>query len=219
MKGTRLTWPIRLLLAALLVTLSGCSNPGKTIVSQKLKEAGDPEPGTQASWVRGQDQNGAQTPGEREIVLDPDGRWAISATASSTFGDVAPHPGFTPAVVCGPVDVPAISFDRRAWAPLRENYGYEWLELLYETPVYATGVRIRETWAPGAVVMVHLKDTNGGYHLKWKDKERTPPYINWLVLDFPTTDYLVNGVRVTLDTTLCAHFNQFDTVQLVGQPE
>lgn len=201
--------------AALLpaVLASGCTGHKDVTVNRVLEEAGDQESGTGISQVRGDD-----TDEEREIIETEDGQWARTATASSSFGEVTYRPGWTPEEVAGPPDAPGMGIDGRAWGPREENAGYEWLETVYKTPVHATSVRILEVHAPGSVVMVELKDTEGDYHVKWKGSVEPNPYVTWFVIDFPETDYLVDGVRITLDTTLHASWKQIDAVQLVGAP-
>lgn len=203
-------------LALALVSLSlsaGCFPDQRGRVNQVIGEAGKQDHGTVASWVKG-----GGTAKEALITSSPDGQWASSARASSSMGHVPYMPKATPEKATGPPDVPEFRVDIRAWGPAKENAGYEWIEFKYLKPVRATGVRIRETNGCGSVVMVQLTDTDGKYHTKWKGKDKGNLFITWLVLEFPPTSYLVDTVRVTMDTTLSYHWKMIDAVQLNGTP-
>jgi len=200
------------LLCALLVA-GGCTAQKQARVRRIIEQAGPGEPGTTVHWVRG-----PGIKGEKAVIANPEGQWAVSARASSSYAQFSDRPGFTAAEAAGPPDVPQFGFDGRAWGPSRENAGYEWLELSYATPVHASGVAIRETHMPGSVAMVQLRDTSGKYHLKWKGTDRPNTYLTWMVLDFPATSYLAKTVRITLDTTRVVHWKEIDAVQLAGKP-
>jgi hypothetical protein len=193
------------------VLLGGCLLVDHSRVQRAMEVAGAQESGTRAVWVRG-----GLTSSERAFIAQPDGQWAVSATASSTYADVHGVEASSPMQVTGAPDTSSFAADDRAWRPLLENGGYEWLELTYARAVHARSVRIREVHGCGTVVMVQLKDADGNYHVKWKGHDRPNMFITWLALDFPPTQYLVNGVKVTLDTTLVSHWKHFDAVQLVG---
>lgn len=201
---------------ALLIVFAipGCGSQGKAEVERVLEEAGEPEPGTSASWLED------PTPEEEEAICDnPNGQWAMHATASSELGGTITRPGWAALEAVGEPDVPAKGVDGRAWSPRSENAGYEWIELTYWRPVHATGIRIREIHASGTVVMVELKDLDGDYRVKWKGTDKKSDYLIWLILDFPRTEYLTDVVRVTLDTTLETNYKEIDAVQLVGSSD
>lgn len=202
-----------LLATSLVLALPGCISARRAVVAEALAEAGQQEQGTKVAWVEG---NG--TAKELAFLADPEGQWATTATASSTYADVHGVDDFSPMQATGAPDAHKFAADERSWRPEKENLGYEWLELSYEIAVHARSVRIREVHGCGSVVMVQLKDTEGRYHVKWKGRDKVHFVITWLVLDFPETDYLVDGVKVTLDTTLVGHWKHFDAVQLVGSP-
>jgi len=202
-----------LIALTLTLILSGCVNQlnkKQALVNHLLESAGPQEPGTQVSYVVG------EGPQEDSIIASPRGQWAISAEASSSLGGRRGFPGFTAKEATGAPNCWDNWNDPRAWGPATENAGYEWIELKYEFPVYAQGVRIREL-AGFCIAMVQLKDTQGHYHVKWKGREKIQKDVAWLILDFPKTSYLTDTVRITLDTTRTAHWwKQIDSVQLVG---
>lgn len=192
--------------------IRGCTSDKRAELKSAIEKAGAAEPGTVVSWVK------EDTKGERVIINDSLGQWAVDATASSAYSQISGTTNMAPGRATGAPDVELLSLAGEGWGPSRENAGYEWLELTYGVPVHATGVRIRETHSCGCVVMVQLKDIDGKYHLKWTGDDKVILKINWLVLDFPPTSYLTNKVRVTLDTTLVENWKTIDAVQLVGKP-
>lgn len=213
--------PAIALLAAVLAVLlfsGGCLGGRPAGVEAVLSEAGEPEPGTTAAWVRGRKEAHRATAAEERIISTPEGQWAVGAEASSSLGDISTRPGWTPEEATGAPDVPGMGVANRAWGPANENAGYEWLVLSYAVPVKATAVRIRQVNGSGSVVLVELEDTDGRHHVKWKGEDKPKEYVVWLVLEFPETKYRVNAVRITLDTTAVAHWKLIDAVQLEGQP-
>lgn len=199
-----------LLVAAASLAFPGCQSEKKELLKRVLEKAGGVEPGTRVFWIR----NGEE--GEKLAITDPRGQWSTYAYASSSLADISRAPGFTAVEVCGPPDVLKISIDPNAWAPIRENAGYEWVEAQYKSPLHASSVRIREVNGAGCVAMVQLKDTKGNYHVKWIGTDKHSRKINWLVLEFPETSYLVNAVKVTLDTTRAAGWKLIDVIQIAG---
>ncbi|MFM1891577.1 MAG: hypothetical protein RLZ44_654, partial [Pseudomonadota bacterium] len=68
---------------------------------------------------------------------------------------------------------------------------------------------------------VEAVDTAGNPRLLWSGRD-TNSYpqsrIVWFVLRFPRTEYLVQRIRLTLDTPAAKGWKQVDAVQLVGAP-
>lgn len=148
-----------------------------------------------------------------QILADVNGQWAATATASSEYGSDS----WAAKQATGVPNVAAFGDDAKAWAPLEKNKGTETLELSYATAIFASGVRIRESLGSGAVTIVELKDIDGVYHVVYTGPDSTSG-LNYLQIAVPTTTYKVNGVRVTLDTTLSPdNWTEIDAVQLVGE--
>jgi hypothetical protein len=62
-------------------------------------------------------------------------------------------------------------------------------------------------------------EADGTGHFVWKGRDPNayaPKQIGWFVVRFPKTPYLVQRVRVTLDTPAAKGWKQIDAVQLVG---
>ncbi len=138
-------------------------------------------------------------------------QWAIAATASSAYGS----PDWSPNRARGVPDVPGCMDDPRAWASARGN-GLEWLELRYAEAVFATEVRIYQTWGRGAVARVKLLDAEGTLHDIWEGQDTATTCPGVLSVSTPRSEYRVVGVRVELDESRTGFWNQVDAVELVG---
>ncbi|QEF97271.1 Thermophilic serine proteinase precursor [Stieleria maiorica] len=107
---------------------------------------------------------------------------------------------------------------RQAWAPRKANGTSESLTVGFATPVQASGVIIRETFGNGFVRAVHVRDADTGMlHLVSDAPDDSQPgtpvdhNVSW-----PTTSYLVDAVRITIDTDHSLSFEEIDSVRLRG---
>lgn len=167
----------------------------------------------------------AQAPAidEKQIIADPKGQWAATAVASSTYAQTTGEKaGYTAWQATGKPNVPRYADDPSAWTTKSGDAKEpEWLELGFAKPIHATSIRIRQTAAPGAISKIELIDSAGAMHELWSGTDDTPyqkDTIGWLVKDFPRTDYIVKGARITLLTARVWGWNEIDAVQLVGEP-
>lgn len=158
-----------------------------------------------ADWAMKQD----------EIKNDPNGEWAIQATASSTYGDAQGTARFSANQATGAPNVDKYGDDGSAWAPKTPDSGIEWLDLKYPKPVYANEVRVRESCGSGAVVKVEVFDEKGEAHSVWQGNDPTKE-LNYLIVKFPKTAFKADRVKVTLATNVVPGWNEIDAVQLVG---
>jgi len=158
-----------------------------------------------ADWAMKQD----------EIKNEPNGQWAIAASASSTYNDAKGTERFSANQVVGPPNVDKYSDDGNAWAPKAQDAGIEWLDLKYPKPVYATSVRVRESFGSGAVIKIELFDEQGTAHTAWAGNDPTTD-LNYLIVSLPKTSYKTARVKVTLATNVIPGWNEIDAVQLVG---
>ena len=158
-----------------------------------------------ADWAMKQD----------EIKNDPNGEWAIQATASSTYGDAQGTASFSANQATGVPNVDSYGDNGGAWTPKTPDGGIEWLDLKYPKPVYATEVRVRESCGSGAVVKVEVFDEKGGAHSVWQGNDPTKE-LNYLIVKFPKTAFKADRVKVTLATNVVPGWNEIDAVQLVG---
>ncbi|HVT61290.1 MAG TPA: hypothetical protein VHR45_23205 [Thermoanaerobaculia bacterium] len=152
-----------------------------------------------------------------EIKNDPDGQWAVEASASSSYNNAKGNDNWSAMQATGAPNVERYADDGRAWAPSTPDGGIEWLDLKYVKPVHASEVRVRESAGSGAVIKLELFDQAGTPHLIWSGNDPTTE-LNYLIIKFKPTDYLADRVKVTLATNVIPGWNEIDAVQLVGKP-
>jgi hypothetical protein len=158
-----------------------------------------------AAWALKQD----------EIKNDPNGQWAVQASASSTYNDAKGTDPWSANQVAGAPNVEKYGDDGRAWAPKTPDAGIEWLDLKYPKPVYATEVRVRESCGSGALIKVEIFDEQGTAHPVWAGNDPTTD-LNYLIVKFPKTTFKTDRVKLTLATNVVPGWNEVDAVQLVG---
>ncbi|MEZ5384330.1 MAG: SdrD B-like domain-containing protein [Prosthecobacter sp.] len=99
-----------------------------------------------------------------------------------------------------------------AWSPSSTTSNPEYLHVGFTTPVYATSVRIRETYLGSFVTGVELVEPDGTSHTLSipSDTTSVPGYFE---VSFPTTDYLVKSVLIR---TAKSGYEEIDAVELNG---
>ena len=104
-----------------------------------------------------------------------------------------------------------------SWAPSAPNAGVEFITVGYTTPLYANGVTVRETLGNGFVTRIELLDVSDQYHVVWTGVDPSQPGtpVDFFV-SFPTTSYLVKGVKVVIDTSLKSTYEEIDAIKLHG---
>lgn len=140
-------------------------------------------------------------------------QWASSATASSAYG----MPDWSAQRATGEPDVEGCVDDSRAWASARGN-GLEWLDLRYDTPVYATGVQIYQTLGRGSIARVILIDEGGEEKIAWQGTDTTAPCPGVFSVEVSQVLTRTVAVRVELDESRTGFWNQIDAVSLSGIP-
>ncbi len=138
-------------------------------------------------------------------------QWAVAASASSEFG----VSGWIASQATGAPDVTECGDNAAAWASSSTD-AVEWLQLDYATPVYASEVVIYNTYNPSYVIYVDLIEPNGGTHTVWSGVPESMDCPAKLMVSFEKTDYLVNGVVVTIDQSTLNSWSEIDAVQLIG---
>lgn len=152
---------------------------------------------------------------QEEIKNDPNGQWAVEATASSSWANAQGDADYSPMRATGPPNVERYADDGRAWLAKEADMGIEWLDLKFAKPVHASEVRIRESSGSGAIVKIELFDEQGNAHTVWQGSDPTTE-LNYLIVKFPKTEYKTNRVKVTLATNVVSGYNEIDAVQLIG---
>ena len=134
-------------------------------------------------------------------------RWAASASASSNYNIN------TPTKATGAPDVASYIDSASAWAPSTNGSGGEWLRLNYTTPVYATQLRVRESYNNGSIYQIDLIDAEGAFHTIWSGVDMTPKKQAWFDIGFEKTTYPVNGIKIY---TQLAGWEEIDAAELIG---
>ena len=152
---------------------------------------------------------------EANILADPRGQWATTATASSEYG----KDRYNAAQATGVPNVATYSDNPNAWCYGGSTGSEVWLEVGFAQPIRATELRVRQSYTPGALVKVEALAADGHAHVLWEglDQNSYPKdQISWFVLRFPATPFLIQHVKLTLNVSITPGWKQIDAVQLVG---
>jgi len=105
-----------------------------------------------------------------------------------------------------------------AWAPEKEAAGSEFITVGFDTAIYLRQATIVENFNPGAIAKVYAIDTAGEQHLLKRfipintgDKRKI------LKIKVIKTKYLVNAIRIELQTELAFGRNQIDAVGISAE--
>ncbi|VVB97603.1 S-layer protein [uncultured archaeon] len=141
-------------------------------------------------------------------------QWAVNAIASSEYTSTS----WSAKQATGAPDTLSYGDIRTAWATLNEDESIQWIELDYSAPVYATDVNVRETFNPGALIRIELKDSTGVYHTVWRgtDPNIGSKKISWSNISFEQTIYPTSTIKLYIDTNLIPGWQEIDAVELVG---
>ncbi len=157
---------------------------------------------------------------EDGYINDANAQWAMSAKASTSFGEANEAPADsqdqnTPWQTTGAVN-------GKTWTNNQQDIGFDWLQLDYERPVSATAVRaVLNDDAVESIAKVELIGTDGAAHTVWsgvsdtKEDERGPR--TWFVRTFDATPYPVKSVKLTFANNVKSGYKEVDAVQLVGK--
>jgi len=142
-------------------------------------------------------------------------QWAVSATAGSEYG----NPDWAAIQATGQPDTTEECGDfRTAWASA-DRTGVDWLELIYEKPVYPEQVNIYHNNLPNQISEVEILDTEGAYHTVYTGEPEVTICPHILTVDISDTEYQAVGVRVTVDQSILdpTSWDEIDAVELVGK--
>jgi hypothetical protein len=104
-----------------------------------------------------------------------------------------------------------------AWAPANRDGTLEFLSLGFDTPVLASGAVIRETSGNGFIYQIDAIDTGGIAHTIWSGTDDSLPgtpadfSVGWA-----QTAFAVNGLKLYVDTSHSAEWEEIDAVTLQG---
>ena len=152
-------------------------------------------------------------------------QWAIRASASDSYGGSLgeKRDDQSPYAATGQPDVETCGDNQKAWTISKEDDGEHWLELYYDIDVYASKVRIKETFGPGAIKKVEVLNEDI-YVTLWEGTDKAKPCPKELEVKYEQkegnitktmTPFMTNTVKITLDTDV-KDWNEIDAVQLIG---
>jgi hypothetical protein len=151
-------------------------------------------------------------------------QWASSVLGPLGYSSYYYDPPWTaptdwaPTQALGAPDTFSYDDQVTAWAPSAENGTKEYISLGFATPVYASGVTIRETYGNGFVYQVALVDENNVLHDVWTGTDPSQPGTPVdFTINFTQTPYLITGVRIYTDTNHDLNaWEEIDAVRLTG---
>ena len=142
-------------------------------------------------------------------------RWATSVIG---FSSQYSSPAYGAVQVLGEPNVfPNYGDDSKAWSPRTENGQREYLELGYTDPIPVAGVAIFETYYPGAVDRVEVRnaDTEEWVEVWTGTAAAAPQEARVFLVSFPKTAFLVDAVRIELDSPGVPGWHEIDAVALL----
>ena len=194
-------------------SLSGYSSNSLEAVAQALQSTGVLQITVDANYVS------EDTPFALRVTLEPAGavagQWAESAVASSEYSESS----YTALEATGTPNVPFPSDNPLSWTSSQPDAGTETLELTFTHMVNPTGVRIFESYNPGAVTLVEAYDADAGeWAVLWEGDSVTDEDFRTFSPPLESVDFLTNQIRLTLQTDLVSGWNEIDAVELLGLP-
>ncbi|MCO8121989.1 S8 family serine peptidase [Stieleria sp. TO1_6] len=179
--------------------------------------------GTQVTDLAGNllDQNGDGIGGQNddlfELQFDLE-LWQYAASVVD-FSSQYSTSSWSAAQAVGPADTFVYADQRTAWVPKSRNGTSEFLTVGFQTPVFATGAIIRETFGNGFVRQVEVRNAaTGEFEIVSIGPDNSQP---GTPVDFSVswnaTSYLVDALRITVDTNHSLSYEEIDAVQLRGK--
>jgi len=140
-------------------------------------------------------------------------QWAILAHASSEYD----NPDFSALQATGAPESTDCGDYSTAWASA-EATSVDWLELLYEKPVYPDQINIHQNNLPDQVVKVEVIDRDFNYYTVYIGEPSITDCPFTLTVDVTDIDFLVAGVKITIDQSILdSSWDEIDAVELVGR--
>lgn len=148
----------------------------------------------------------------------------FAASVISFSSEFAASPAnFSAAKLLGaPEYYPNCGSNGNAWAPSTQNGSREFFELGFATPQPVNTIRIYQSWGPGAVDTVYLRNASTGAWVKVYEttaiNQGGCPGISSMLLEIiiPTTAFNANAIRVAINSPLNTNWNEFDAVSIAN---
>jgi len=117
---------------------------------------------------------------------------------------------------------PIYGDNTHAWASLTDDDQREFLELGFDTLQTVKTIQLYETWNPGAVDSLYLRDASSK---KWnlvyskpaaKDLPEKSRIFSIYIIETP---YFADAIRIAINSPAVASWNEIDAVAITGQRE
>lgn len=141
--------------------------------------------------------------------------WATSARASSSYGRVK----WNATQALGAPNTRKCGDFSTAWASKTKDGRDEWLEVGFAEAAWSIGVRVYETYNPGAIRRVEAREADGRWVTVWRgtDPNRACPGVAHLDFSRPVR---TDRVRLHLASRKVSGWNEIDAVALeLGQAD
>ena len=119
--------------------------------------------------------------------------------------------------VIGPPDLyPTYGDFENAWASLTQDDTREYLELGYLSPAPISFINIYETYFPGAVDTVYIKNPNTGlFEIVYTASAAAAPEVARILhITFPQTSFNVSEIRIAINSPAVPDWNEIDAVAI-----
>lgn len=149
---------------------------------------------------------------EQSAFVSSDPAAAVSATGFTSM----PVAAFSGYALGEPNIYPAYGDLPSAWASGNPDDPAEFLELGFDNPTPINSVSIYETYKPGAVNKVSVRNPNTGlWEVVWSGTAApAPEAARIFTVTFPMTTFPVSAVRIDLDSPAVPDWNEIDAVRI-----
>lgn len=209
---------------AVLITVLNCSKITDKFsekVEEKVNEKVNEELKKTTEDELNKDKKVNESLDDEKILKDPNGQWAIDAEASSSYSPAAgKNHSWSAEQMLGEPNVQKYGDNGSGWASKEQDKDIEWVKLKFEKAVYASEVRVRQNYNPGAIIKIELIDEYGKSYVVWSGTDKTKYRANsieYFTAKFDKTKYKSKTVKITLSSKTVPGWNEIDAVQLVGE--
>jgi len=131
----------------------------------------------------------------------------------------APGPWSSFVALGSPDTYPDYGDIQTAWASKTADGKDEFLTIAYDTAQTVNNISIYETFNPGAVTEVSIRNKSNGFWISVYSGEadlHLPKKSRIMEISFPTTQFLVDAVKIAVSSNKVAGWNEIDAVSISG---
>ncbi|MBI4945908.1 MAG: hypothetical protein HY840_05850 [Bacteroidetes bacterium] len=141
-------------------------------------------------------------------------QYASSVIAYSTQYGAGPN--YWAIQATGAPNVATYSDNVNAWVSATANGQREYLVLGFTTPQPVSTIKIYQTYAPGAIDTVYLRNASTGVwtSVYTATASAGAPVITILTINIATTAYNVDAIRIAINSPAVANWNEIDAVSV-----